>query len=98
VDGQVLDLAGDLVHHPYRSLGDHVRKVDAYARIAARSHGARGRRARFADVLLRPPLHFAKAYLWKRGFQDGAAGLVVAALGATYVLLKWVRLYLREDA
>jgi hypothetical protein len=94
VEGPVIDLEGDLLHHPYRSVSDHVAKVDAYARIAARSHRARGRRARIVDVLFRPPLHFLKAYLWKRGFLDGVPGLVVATLGATYVLLKWARLYL----
>jgi uncharacterized membrane protein YccC len=37
-----------------------------------------------------------KAYLLRAGFLDGSRGLLVAALGAVYVLLKWTRVRLGE--
>ena len=93
-DGPTPDLDGVLEHHPYRSVSDHLRTVGEYARIASERLAEEGVRAHWWDLAFRPPLHFAKAFLWKRGFQDGARGLIVATLGATQVLLKWGRLYL----
>ncbi len=92
--GRIVDLEGVLEHHPYRDLGDHLRTVGEYARISSARLADEGVRAHWWDLAFRPPLHFAKAFLWKRGFLDGARGLIVAALGSTYVLLKWGRLYL----
>lgn len=95
VDGPVRRLSGDIVHLPYRRLGEHLSTIDRYTRIHAASLAARGVRARWWDVALRPPLHFVDAYLLRRGFLDGAPGLALAGLGSTHVLLKWGRLWLR---
>jgi hypothetical protein len=37
-----------------------------------------------------------KAVLLRAGYRDGVRGLCVAALGATYVLVKWASLYLDQ--
>lgn len=93
VDGPVRRLAGDIVHHPYRDLREHIETIDRYTRVHAASLRARGVRARALDVALRPPLHFVDSYLWRLGFLDGAPGLAVASLGAVHVALKWGRLW-----
>lgn len=84
VDGVVADLDADLEHVPYRSLAEHLATIDRYTAQQARA-------GTWLDVLVRPPWHFFVGYVWKRGFLDGRAGLVVAALGALHVLLKWTR-------
>ena len=94
VDGPVAALGGDLLHRPYRDLGEHLRTIDRYTATSAAGLRAAGVRARWWDLLLRPPLHFVKAYLLKAGFRDGPRGLLVASLGAVYVLLKWTRVRL----
>ncbi len=91
VDGVVADLDGDLDHVPYRSLGEHLATIDRYARISADGLRARGVRAGWGDLLVRPPWHFVRAFILAAGFRDGVPGLVVAALGAVYTLLKWAR-------
>ena len=93
VNGDVVDLSGDLEHDTYRSFAEHVSTVDRYTTIHAASLYARGVRARRRDVLARPPLHFVKAMLLKRAFMDGPAGLVVAGMGTAHVALKWGRLW-----
>jgi hypothetical protein len=40
-----------------------------------------------------PCLTFLKAYLLKRGFLDGAPGLMVAVMGAVSVYFKYAKLY-----
>lgn len=84
VEGSVADLAGDLDHHPYRNLAEHLATIDRYSAIGAR-------RGSWLDMLVRPLWHFVRNYVLRRGFLDGVPGLVVAALGAVYTLLKWSR-------
>jgi glycosyltransferase involved in cell wall biosynthesis len=95
-DGPVQPLSGDIVHVPYRDLSEHLATIDRYTRIHADALVRRGVRARWWHVAGGPPLHFVSAYLWKRGFLDGVPGLAVAGLGATYTLVKWVRVWLAQ--
>lgn len=84
VDGPIGELAGDLDHHPYRDLAEHLATIDRYTTLDARD-------GRWFDILVRPPWAFFRAYLLRQGFRDGAPGLLVASLGALYTLLKWAR-------
>jgi glycosyltransferase involved in cell wall biosynthesis len=92
VDGTVAELDGALVHTPYRNLGEHLATIDRYSRRAAEVARARGRRGGWLDLVFRPPWAFFRGFVLRAGFRDGEAGLVVAALGAIYVLLKWSRI------
>jgi glycosyltransferase involved in cell wall biosynthesis len=93
VEGLVITADVDIEHVPYRSLREQFDTIDRYTAIAAKSLCARGARARWFDIVGRPPLHFIVAYILKRGFLDGLAGFWVALLGAYYTGLKWTRLY-----
>lgn len=84
VTGRLGELPGELVHTPYRDLGEHLATIDRYTALDARAGS-------WLDVLVRPPWHFFRAYVLKLGVLDGVPGLVFAALGALYVLLKWTR-------
>jgi glycosyltransferase involved in cell wall biosynthesis len=92
VDGPVEGLAGDIVHRSHRSLGEQLAKVDRYSRIAAASAKAAGRRARWVDLAVRPAWSFVRGYGLRGGWRDGLPGLVIAAINALYVLLKYARL------
>lgn len=90
VDGPTRSLAGDLDHHPYRDLAEHHATIDRYT---ARFVEVTDARARWWDLVLRPPWRFVRGYLLQAGFLDGSAGLQVAWLGARYTSLKWRRLW-----
>ena len=92
VQGPVRWIQADILHEPYRTFGEHLKTIDRYTAMSARSLSARGVRARWWDLALRPPLHFIDAFLLRIGFLDGWRGLALAALGAHYVWLKWSRL------
>ena len=94
VDGPVADLPGDLLHDPYRDLGEHLATIDRYSARFAEQAAADGVRASVMDVLLRPPAHLIRALILRVGVLDGVRGLCVAWLGAAYVALKWTRLWL----
>jgi glycosyltransferase involved in cell wall biosynthesis len=95
LDGAPGDLRGHLLHHPYRSLEDHLATIDRYTTIMARGLADEGRRARLFDLALRPPARFLRCYCLQRGFLDGWRGLLLASLAAHYVRLKYAKLWLR---
>jgi hypothetical protein len=94
VEGAVRRLAGELQHDPYRSFEDHLRTIDAYTTIMADAMRAEGRRARWLDVVTRPPARFLVFYVLRGGFLDGWRGLLLAYLAAHYVRLKYAKLWI----
>ena len=92
-DGPVRRLSGDLLHEPYRNLADHLATINRYSTIFAQQAQAQGRRARWWDLVFRPPLFFLKRYLLNLGFLDGIHGVLVCAMGAFSVLCRWAKLY-----
>ena len=66
VDGVVATLAGDLIHHPYRSLEQQLQKTQRYARMMAEHEFARGKRASLAKLVLSPAWRFWRGYVFRR--------------------------------
>ncbi len=97
LEGKPGTLRGQLLHHPYRSLEDHLATIDRYTTTMANGLAAQGRRARLVDLALRPPARFARSYLLQAGFLDGWRGLLLASLAAHYVRLKYAKLWLRAQ-
>ncbi len=93
VEGVVRRLGGELRHEPYRSFEDHLRTIGRYTTITAEQMQREGRRARWLDVVVRPPARFLVFYLVRRGFLDGWRGLLLAYLAAHYVRLKYAKLW-----
>jgi glycosyltransferase involved in cell wall biosynthesis len=93
VDGPVGRLRGELLHYPYRDISHHLATIDRYTTLAARQMHEDGRRARVADVAVRPPLAFLRNYVLRRGVKDGSVGFLVSMLNSYYVLLKFAKLW-----
>jgi glycosyltransferase involved in cell wall biosynthesis len=93
VDGRVEDLKGELQHYAYRDLAHHVQTMDRYTTLAARQMFEEGRRAGFFDLLVHPPAAFLRNYVLRGGFRDGVPGLIVSAMNARYVGLKFAKLW-----
>jgi glycosyltransferase involved in cell wall biosynthesis len=94
VDGPVGDIAGDLLHHSYRTIDDVLRKMRTYALASAEVRRKRGRRGGLGAAMLRSVFAFLKAYLLQAGFLDGRRGLVAAIFRAQetfwrYLALGW---------
>jgi len=92
VEGRVGQLEGELLHLTDADLSHYLAKFDTYTSLAAADLHERGRRARWSDLLLRPPATFLRMYLLKGGFVDGWEGLTLARLSALYVHVKYLRL------
>jgi glycosyltransferase involved in cell wall biosynthesis len=92
-DGPVEDLRGELQHYAYRDLAHHFQTMDKYTTLAARQMFEDGRRAGFFDLLVHPPAAFFRNYVLRGGFRDGIPGLIVSAMNARYVGLKFAKLW-----
>jgi len=92
VEGPTGRLEGDLLHHTYRDLSDHLRTIDRFTTIAARARYAQGKRFNVLLLLFGPAWRFFRMYILRLGFLDGVQGLVLAFMAAYYVSLKHAKL------
>lgn len=84
----VARLHGRLLHLTYRSIHDHVERMNRYTDLAAATLRREGRSFSVFQMLVRPPAAFFKSYVLRRGCLDGMRGLVIGAHAAFYVFLK----------
>ena len=83
----------ELDHSPYRDLRHHLEKLTAYSRMGAADLAARGRRARWSDLTLRPALRFLRDYVLHGSVLDGRLGAIHAGTSAAGVFLKYAFLW-----
>ena len=91
-DGPAGRLDGDLLHASAESIADYVAKQNRYTTLQAEAMHARGERAGLARLALSPLARFARFYVLRLGFLDGAAGFAHIAIGAFASFLKYVKL------
>jgi glycosyltransferase involved in cell wall biosynthesis len=93
IDGPVGALSAPLEHFAYRSLDDHLAKLDRYALLMATQMHAAGRRTGLARVLLNPVWRLLRGLFIKRGMLDGWRGWLFHIAEAGYVRRKYLRLW-----
>ena len=96
LDGPPGELRHDLEHYPYRDISHHLATIDRYTTLAADEWHAAGRHASAPQILVHTELAFARNFVLKAGFKDGAAGLIVSSLNSYYVFLKLAKLWERQ--
>jgi glycosyltransferase involved in cell wall biosynthesis len=92
VDGDVMELQGDLLHFPFVDWGHQKTKIDEYTKLAARDARRRDIPGSVFKLIVGPPLVFIKSFIFRAGFLDGWRGLVIAYAGARYVFLRALRI------
>jgi glycosyltransferase involved in cell wall biosynthesis len=93
VKGPVGRLREELQHYAYRDIADHLETIDRYTTFAARQMYEQDRRAGWLQIAGHPPLAFLRNYLLKGGITDGVPGLIISAMNAYYVGLKFAKLW-----
>ena len=87
----IFTLKGDIQHYSFNSISEHIRTIDNFTEIGAQEIIKRGKRVN----LLSPWTHglwtFIKLYIFKRGFMDGYAGLVVSVLSGMHAYVKYIK-------
>ena len=102
IEGPVPVLRNPFLHYTFRTFDQYFRKFLNYAEWGAAQAFRDGRHSRAGrDRLIRPWWRFMRTYFLQLGFLDGMHGLVLCALQAFGVFLKYARLWeygIRERA
>lgn len=93
VRGPVGRLRGELMHHPYADVADHLATINEYTSVAARELHERGRRSGPLRIIVHAKLAFLRNFVLRGGFRQGSTGLVVSLLNSYYVMLKFTKLW-----
>jgi len=87
VEGKTFHLSNPILHYVYRGISDQLNTMNRFSDIYAAARGPSKSWFVMAGIV-----HvigkFAECYVWKLGFLDGIAGLVIAVNSAWYVFLK----------
>ena len=93
VEGPVVDLTGELEHHPYRDVAHHLDTINRYTSLAAEQLQSEGAQVGVVALALKPAFAFARNYALRGGFRDGLPGLLISTMNAYYVFLKLAKLW-----
>lgn len=93
VEGRVERIRQLMYHNTYRSFEEFFDTFHRFTTWGAQDAYARGKRARMADLLLRPGLRFLAMYVFRLGFLDGYHGAVLCGLSAFSVFTKYAKLW-----
>jgi glycosyltransferase involved in cell wall biosynthesis len=93
VDGSLGRIDEPMYHDAVRNFDEYFASFQRFTTWGAQDLFEAGRRARARDLTLRPVLRFFKMYVLNRGFLDGRHGVVLCALAAFSVFMKYARLW-----
>ncbi len=91
VAGDVLPLAGAILHYTYRDISDHVRRLNRYSTFLAEEIVRGKKKFLLLRLLMLPPVTFLRHYFWRLGFLDGFAGLVIATVSSWGTAMKYFK-------
>ncbi|HYH02561.1 MAG TPA: glycosyltransferase family 2 protein, partial [Bacillota bacterium] len=89
----VKQLKNAIIHYTYISWERYFNKFNHYTSLFASQGYKDGKRARWADIIVRPPWAFIRMYILKKGFLDGKIGFIMAVFHFFYTMAKYVKLY-----
>jgi glycosyltransferase involved in cell wall biosynthesis len=93
IEGPVPVLRNPFLHYTFRSFDQYFRKFLNYAEWGAAQAFRDGRSAGLVEIGFRPAWRFFRMFVLQAGFLDGLHGLVLCALQAFGVFLKYARLW-----
>ncbi len=92
VEGKVEKLKGPIHHFTYRNIAEHLARINKFSDLGAHKLYAQKKKCRWYHLLFLPFFRFIRAYIWKRGFLDGFAGLVISVLTGYAVFARYAKL------
>lgn len=96
--GSTGKLRTPIVHFSYRDDDAFLRKLEQYSTLGARQAFAAGKRGGLGNAIAHAVSAFLRSYVFKRGFLDGRAGLMVAISTAESTYHKYFKLMLLTEA
>ena len=91
-DGEIKPLSADILHWVYEDISHQVQTIDAYSSTHA-IHAKKQGNLYLLFGLVHMAGKFFECYVWKAGFLDGLAGLVIAVNSTWYTFLKHAKVW-----
>ena len=91
----IVKLQGDIYHYSFDSISDHLKTIDSFTEIGANEIVKKNKTVTIFSPLTHASWTFIKLYIFKRGFLDGFAGLVVSVLSYLHVFVKYSKAYIK---
>ena len=85
----IVTLNGDIQHFSFNSISEHIQTIDSFTEIGAQEIIKKGKRVSLASPFTHGIWTFVKLYIFKKGFMDGYAGLVVSVLSGMHAFIKY---------
>jgi glycosyltransferase involved in cell wall biosynthesis len=85
----IVTLDGDIQHYSFNSISEHIRTLDNFTEIGAREIIQRNKSVSIISPWTHGLWTFLRLYIFKRGFLDGYAGLVVSVLSGMHAFVKY---------
>ena len=96
--GETGRLRNHIVHYSYTDDDAFLRKLGQYSTLGAAQAFAAGKRSSLRKAILHAISAFMRSYVFKRGFLDGRAGIMVAISTAESTYHKYFKLMLLTEA
>lgn len=91
----IVRLQGDIYHYSFDSISDHLKTIDSFTEIGADELVRKNKPVTIFSPLTHASWTFLKLYIFKRGFLDGFAGLLVSVLSYMHVFVKYSKAYIK---
>jgi glycosyltransferase involved in cell wall biosynthesis len=91
VSGDIASLSGAILHFTYRDISDHVRRLNRYSTFLAEEIVRKNKKCLALRLFFLPPVTFFRHFIWKLGFLDGFAGLVIATVSSWGTAMKYFK-------
>ena len=92
VQGKIRKLRAPIHHFSYRNIHEHMARINKFSDLAAQKLYAAKKKSRWYHLLFLSFFRFFRAYIWKCGFLDGFAGLVISVLTGYAVFARYAKL------
>lgn len=86
-------IKADLHHYSFPTINSHVLKIPVFAEYFLKRQLAAGKKWSLMQTLSRSLWRFFRAYVLRRGFMDGFAGLYIALATAFFTLVRYSQLH-----
>lgn len=93
VTGATARCKSELHHYSFTDLTDYVRRMNTLSSNATNTLLGRGVKPSLLAIIFRPWARFFKFYITRKGYREGTAGFVVAAIEAMSVFLKYAKVW-----
>jgi len=92
IQGKIERFKGSLHHFTYETIADHLDRINQFSKLGAQKLYAKKKKARLYHLVFLPFFRFIKSFIFRLGFLDGFAGLVISVLNSYAVFIRYAKL------